>query len=93
MFVELAVVLKKLVVVPAVRESVPAVRAPRLALVEKRLVELAVVENKLVVVPAVIERLRSVVSPVFEIENKDEVALAVEEAISNRREFVSPLFA
>jgi len=82
------VVLKSVVVVAFPSVTVPAVR-----LVLYRFVLDAVVLKKLVVVPAVIERLRSVVRPVFEIEKSEDVALAVEEAISKRREFVSPLFA
>ncbi len=57
--VEEAVVAKKLVVVPAVSESVPEESAPREASCEKRFVLLAVVEKRLVVVA-----LTSVVSPV-----------------------------
>ena len=83
-----AVVLKSVVVVAFPSVTVPAVR-----LVLYRFVLDAVVLKKLVVVPAVIERLRSVVRRVFEIEKSEDVALAVEEAISKRREFVSPLFA
>ena len=66
-FVELAVVAKKLVVVPAVSESVPAVSAPRFAFVEKRLVDEAVVENRLVVVafpPTAVWNVRLVVDAV-----------------------------
>lgn len=55
-FVDDAVVEKKLVVVPAVKERVPSVerpgtlKVPKVPDCEKRLVELAVVENKFVVV-------------------------------------------
>lgn len=83
-----AVVLNNVVVV-----ACPSVTVPAFKFVLYKLVLLAVVEKKLVVVPAVMERLRSVVSPVFDIEKREDVAEAVEDATSNRREFVSPLFA
>src|SRR3989338_6778496 len=66
-FVDDAVVLKKLVVVPAVRERVPAVSTPRLAFVEKRFVDDAVVEKRFVVVafpPTAVWKVRLVVEAV-----------------------------
>ena len=62
-------------------------------MVEVAFVVEAFVEKKLVEVPAAAAKLTMVARPVLSTLNKDVVALAVEEAISNRREFVSPLFA
>lgn len=63
-FVDDAVVEKKLVVVPAVSESVPAVSTPRFAFVENRFVDEAVVEKKLVVVALVKSMFAKFDSPV-----------------------------
>src|SRR3989344_4769525 len=69
------------------------VSVPSWAACEKRFVELAVVEKRLVVVPFAREKFNPVMRPALSILKSEVVADAVELAISNRREFVSPLLA